>query len=140
MTRIIQIFELGAKSGRCVEIAFELSGAEKGKEGGFICLLSKRNPLAVESSVRLPVLINENETRTTLPDDSPNTWEITDSRQPLIQLEMGMQSCPLASLISLRQAATPGGDNKKGKQSQGTPLWSVWIHFSQQLHVSLIRQ
>ncbi|CAB1412745.1 unnamed protein product [Pleuronectes platessa] len=75
-----------------------------------------------------------NGTRAQLPDDFPDTWEITDSRQPLIQSEMGTQSCPLESLILLRQAATLGGDNKTGKAEPGTLVQTAQICFSQRLH------
>lgn len=86
--------------------------------------------------MQLPVCLirASDETCAALPDDFPNTWEITNSRQPLIPSDMGMQSCLFESLILLQQAATLGGDNKKGEQSWGTLLQSMWIHLSQRLY------
>lgn len=127
MWKLLLNYQEQGRGGREASFAFCLRGTRQRRDQvyGFLSVLSERQT---------------EKTRAALPDDFSNTLEITDSRQLLIQSEMGMQSCPLESLILLRQAATPGGDNKKGKQSRVTLLWSVQIHFSQQLHGGLIRQ
>lgn len=82
-------------------------------------------------------VLSGSQTRAELPDDFTNTQEITDS---WFNRRWAGNLAPLKSLISPRQAATPRGDNRVGKQRRGSLLQPARTHPSLQKQAALIRR
>lgn len=121
------MFELGAKKWAACGNCFLMIRSREEERGWLHLPFCLRGTFKRRDQVGLPICLIGASC-----DGFPNNREITDSQPSLIQPEMGWKS-----LVSLRRAAAPGGDNKKGKQSQGNPA-AVGVAF--QSHAGSNRQ